>query len=606
MLYWPEPADDQTVAEYDEKLQALDAELGGLSYRLGHAVQPFLQRGHDKLGYSRFAPFASDLLGVSGRTLQRDNRLARGLDKYALLRFAFEAGRLGKCQCLLLLSELDRHPEREAELVAEALTLTVRELQESLKQDGDGRPERLVRYYEVSPDIADKFADIHESMCREFGAQISTGETAELMAAEFLSGAPIVPDPSEMLEVAELPERQARGESRRDRREKRAEERNDGWKGLPPRPRVVLEKDELPTDPRALLELVRSLLRRSGEIEREMDRLLAHLGPNLMFDSAEHYASERLGMGRTALRERRNRRLACQRFSVLAEALEEERLQPGQADLLLGLLKLGVNESAYVEWAEQVTCHSIREWVRTLRELHSRDSGEFAAWVHNPPGPHERAHRVARSTRRRLRDRSRDAGLEGLGDFMKGYAPAPQPLDDLVEASVLALMGPARAGLRSLEVLNPPIRMLSSSTRPVLLMVSLSREAMTVLLMGELAAGLCLSTWSTREEEFARLVEAFLAGETFRLVGQVKRLVGRDGACCQVPGCGSRHNLQSHHVVFRSQGGGDEDSNRVLVCAACHLRLIHAGYLKLTGRAPDGLLWERLTERFLGEYRVTV
>jgi len=45
-------------------------------------------------------------------------------------------------------------------------------------------------------------------------------------------------------------------------------------------------------------------------------------------------------------------------------------------------------------------------------------------------------------------------------------------------------------------------------------------------------------------------------------------------------------------VVFRSRGGLNGHDNRVTVCAWHHLRGIHDGLIRVTGRAPDGLLWE--------------
>ena len=60
--------------------------------------------------------------------------------------------------------------------------------------------------------------------------------------------------------------------------------------------------------------------------------------------------------------------------------------------------------------------------------------------------------------------------------------------------------------------------------------------------------------------------------------------------CC-VPGC-SRRAVHAHHVVPRSRGGGDEPENLAAVCAIHHLRAIHGGYIRVRGRAPDGLVWE--------------
>ena len=70
------------------------------------------------------------------------------------------------------------------------------------------------------------------------------------------------------------------------------------------------------------------------------------------------------------------------------------------------------------------------------------------------------------------------------------------------------------------------------------------------------------------------------------------RIYARDGWRCAVPGCSSHQNLHDHHIHFRSAGGSDDPSNRVTLCAFHHLRGVHAGLLRCTGQAPDGLRWE--------------
>jgi hypothetical protein len=65
----------------------------------------------------------------------------------------------------------------------------------------------------------------------------------------------------------------------------------------------------------------------------------------------------------------------------------------------------------------------------------------------------------------------------------------------------------------------------------------------------------------------------------------------RDGCRCQVPGC-SRRAVHAHHIVSRSRGGSDDDENLVSLCAFHHLRGVHGGHLRVSGRAPDGLTWE--------------
>jgi hypothetical protein len=66
----------------------------------------------------------------------------------------------------------------------------------------------------------------------------------------------------------------------------------------------------------------------------------------------------------------------------------------------------------------------------------------------------------------------------------------------------------------------------------------------------------------------------------------------RDGWRCAVPICTARRNLHDHHVVFRSRGGDNRRDNRITLCAWHHLRGIHAGRVRASGEAPDGIRWE--------------
>jgi hypothetical protein len=47
----------------------------------------------------------------------------------------------------------------------------------------------------------------------------------------------------------------------------------------------------------------------------------------------------------------------------------------------------------------------------------------------------------------------------------------------------------------------------------------------------------------------------------------------------------------AHHIIPRSAGGPDEMWNLTSVCVAHHLRGIHGGKLRVTGKAPDQLCW---------------
>jgi hypothetical protein len=70
-----------------------------------------------------------------------------------------------------------------------------------------------------------------------------------------------------------------------------------------------------------------------------------------------------------------------------------------------------------------------------------------------------------------------------------------------------------------------------------------------------------------------------------------RRIRARDRHFCQVPGC-SRAAVHAHHIKPRSQGGSDDPSNLISLCAAHHLHGIHGGRMRVTGMAPDKLTWE--------------
>ena len=69
-------------------------------------------------------------------------------------------------------------------------------------------------------------------------------------------------------------------------------------------------------------------------------------------------------------------------------------------------------------------------------------------------------------------------------------------------------------------------------------------------------------------------------------------VIERDGYLCAVPGCTSRRNLHDHHIAYRSRGGSNARDNRITLCAFHHQRCLHAGLLRISGRAPDALLFE--------------
>ena len=109
-------------------------------------------------------------------------------------------------------------------------------------------------------------------------------------------------------------------------------------------------------------------------------------------------------------------------------------------------------------------------------------------------------------------------------------------------------------------------------------------------LPGECLAGECLARVA---DHFVDVWSANL--EKPRGTRARREVFGRHNGLCGVPGC-SAEAQHEHHIVYRSQGGGNETENLVALCAAHHLRGVHGGYVTVQGRAGENLVW-----RFGGE-----
>ena len=77
----------------------------------------------------------------------------------------------------------------------------------------------------------------------------------------------------------------------------------------------------------------------------------------------------------------------------------------------------------------------------------------------------------------------------------------------------------------------------------------------------------------------------------------------RDGWRCAAPGCTSRQNLEEHHIVYRSRGGGNEMSNRICSCRFHHQLGEHGSLAICSGLAPLGTEWSLGKAGIGGRYR---
>jgi len=117
---------------------------------------------------------------------------------------------------------------------------------------------------------------------------------------------------------------------------------------------------------------------------------------------------------------------------------------------------------------------------------------------------------------------------------------------------------------------------------PMAQLLTAAMESVRTRAGGRLSAGRCLA-------ELARHFTATWKGAVSRKTPS-QTLRERDGGWCTVPGC-SHRATDEHHVLYRSQGGGNEAENKTAVCGYHHHRCIHAGHVKAWGKAPDQLTW---------------
>ena len=301
------------------------------------------------------------------------------------------------------------------------------------------------------------------------------------------------------------------------------------------------------------LELHRRL-RAALEIERQLD---AQMGPRLEllmrrrvywllgYTNREAYVRERLGLdpswGRTLLRIER----AARASPTFAAAYRKGRVSALQAATLVPLVLAELDERRMALWIERATAVSLRQL---------RDDVDVAVTV-------------------RETDRERWLRTGGFPEDADGGEGAPCEERE-IGAQHLAAQETCTVGCR----LEPDvIRLL----RAVLSTVQsrLERE------MGRLP---------TRGEALGVMIDHAMAewGGDVEKVPRRYRVFARDGWRCVIPGCTSMRNLHDHHIVFRSAGGSNELENRVTLCAFHHLRGVHAGLVRVTGRAPDRLRFE--------------
>lgn len=558
-----------------------------------------------RLGFARCGDQARERQGVSARSLQELARVHRVLESAPRVDAAFRAGRIGwtAARALARLGRIDD----EAEWLERARTLSLSGLERAVRQararrDGAERPvseDPEHDRYDCVPltcvrPVRAKWSLGRELARRVAGGRLPSWECAEVVAAEVSSAVSIGGQTRHDLDEplrrgaclgdcvhgsrgpgkAEGAERQ-RAEPEPEPVESAARRAD---RAAPPR---GLATDVPPLGP----ELARLLdgldeadafaldrrLREALRLERTHE---ARIGPLLRrvlearayrwrgYWDRDRYLEEHLGLCARKARALVRIERVLERSSALGAAYRSGRLSWVQTQALAPLVEAGVPGSRMGAWAERarrITVRRLQDDVRGALALADLDPAAFA----RTGGVPEEGEVVGNRQTGARADEVAGDPLGGADSRPERQTGARRGATEEVTVSIPAPPASARFFRAVLEEVRE--RLAVARDEPVS-----EGEAFEAMLDH------AIGVWSERS-------------------GRSRRelcILERDGWRCVVPGCTSPRNLQVHHVVFRSQGGGDEPENLVSLCAWHHQRGVHGGTVRISGRAPHQLRFE--------------
>jgi hypothetical protein len=540
------------------------------------------RRGFEPLGFVRLGDYAVERLGRSARSLQELARMDAAFEALPKLDAAFVGGALSWAQARLVArvaTEAD-----EAHWIARARGLPVRALEHAVRAVDVGAGTYLTP--ETDEEGARWFRARQQAR-RVAGEALPVGECLEALTAEVGSALPVEGFESEVEPTAmglapAAPRHGARVGSGRARVQAalRAEDTQRSRLGLSlpraangcatqegamtdvaggPGPAIAPWAAKLPPLLRALVrglddadafELDRRL-RRAAALEQRFE---ARLAPGLLrvaegrryrergFPNLESYVRERLGLSPRKARSLLRLERAARRAPALRRAWRGGRLSWVVAHTLMPVaLAPEAPLAAWIAWAGRTTVRRLEEDVERALAIHERDPrGAF------PPPP--------------LASRNRPTGAPPTASRAED-TPHAEP-----ESARLFWSLPRPAARFFRAVLCTVRRHLERQTGRL----PTPGQAFEAMLDH------ALESWGHPEAQGKREYRVF----------------ARDGWRCAVPGCTSYRNLHDHHVCFRSAGGSNALANRVTLCAGHHLRGVHAGVVRISGRAPERLRFE--------------
>jgi hypothetical protein len=533
-----DPRSDEVEA-VDARLVALARAGAPLRRALARVAGELLRRRTwEPLGFARAGDYARERPGLSARELCDLAHVDAALAKLPAIDAALSEGRLGWTKARLLCRVAT--PEDEGRWLAAAATLSAAALARQVRaidvgsleaggtEASDDDAEREVLRIRVPKRVKTKWGDVKRTVRRVAGEWLPNETCVELVAAEVLSAIRLEVAPEALPPLAQRV-RSAVADPE-----------------LVPAPLPALPA---PPPPSPFLQALVAGL--EGADPRELDRrlcraaalergLLARIGPLLLalvdarspsqlgYRSLDAYARERLGISPRKARALLRLERACAISPALREAWRAGALTVSQAELLVPLVLEPESEPFQPAWIERAAGVTLRRLGDDVE--HALASGSFDPAL-LPELP---------------------AGLQIGAQPTGGEETIPAaPETDVWVAHV-----PAEVGRLFRACLCTVARRL-----------------------GTPAAAL--------EAMFDHFNDTWLCSTP-----RAYRVFERDGYRCTVPGCTAQRNLHAHHVLFRSRGGRDDLANLVTLCAAHHQRGVHRGVIRISGRAPEALVFE--------------
>ena len=380
---------------------------------------------------------------------------------------------------------------------------------------------------------------------------------------------------------------------------------------------------------------IRELQRIEDEMERRLAELLATMADQgawarLRFDGSGHYAEERLRISRSVAADRIRAARGLRRLPVIRQSYERGEITLEPTLHIIRILRDALpDEQMQRLWVERARAATVKRMRDEAREIERRrlsgpweeadgpvigesvdgesmnrgpvpdamgnQAGVIAALVNHAP----LSDAAWRGSLLREPGTTRDR-VERLGRLTVSH-PVPDVflrlrLTDDVAGALLSSIESRRRYMASHVEQIPWDQPWPDAGAPA--SVRLAREFFVRCRRTPAWVGLLslleefVLTWDPPAEEVRRRSDAVYA---------------RAGWRCCAPGCTSRRNLENHHLVHRSSGGGDELWNRECLCRFHHQMGEHGTLARCRGRAPLGVSWrigrDRAATWWLNEIR---